>query len=114
LVEPGGEVVCGAGEGGQVGLHSVAADGNPGEGVHCGRLTWQVGPDVGVVGESQRGDVVEDLRELQGQQGVDVLCAFLRAIGSRLGKPVLMTPESGSQEHPVLGYDSDLGKVTLR
>lgn len=55
-----------------------------------------------------------DLRELQGQQGVDVLCAFLRAIGSRLGKPVLMTPEGGSQEHPVLGYDSDLGKVTLR
>lgn len=54
-----------------------------------------------------------DLRELQGQQEVDVLCAFLRAIGSRLGKPVLMTPEGGSQEHPVLGYDPDLGKVTL-
>ena len=46
-----------------------------------------------------------DLRELQGQQGVDTLCAFLQAIGSRLGKPVLMTPEGGSQEHPVLGYD---------
>jgi hypothetical protein len=55
-----------------------------------------------------------DLRELQGQQGVDTLCAFLRAIGSRLGKPVLMTPEGGSQEHPVLGYDPALGKVALR
>jgi hypothetical protein len=55
-----------------------------------------------------------DLRELQGQQGADVLCVFLRAIGSRLGKPVLMTPEGGSQEHLVLGYDPDLGKVTLR
>lgn len=55
-----------------------------------------------------------DLRELQGQQGVDTLCAFLQAIGSRLGKPVLMTPEGGSQEHPVLGYDPALGKVTVR
>jgi hypothetical protein len=26
-----------------------------------------------------------DLRELQGQQGADTLCAFLQAIGSRLG-----------------------------
>jgi hypothetical protein len=55
-----------------------------------------------------------DLRELQGQEGIDTLCAFLRAIGSRLGKPVLMTPEGGSQEHPVLGYDPALNKVTLR
>ena len=49
-----------------------------------------------------------------GQQGADTLCAFLRTIGSRLGKPVLMTPEGGSQEHPVLGYDPALGKVTSR
>lgn len=55
-----------------------------------------------------------DLRELQGQQGVDTLCAFLRATGSGLGKPVLMAEEGGSPEHPVLGYDPDLGKVTLR
>ena len=54
-----------------------------------------------------------DLRELQGQAGIDTLCAFLRTIGSRLGKPVLMTPEGGSQEHPVLGYDPALNKVTL-
>lgn len=55
-----------------------------------------------------------DLRELQGQQGVDTLCAFLRAIGSTLGKPVLMTPEGGSTEQAVLGYDPALDKVTLR
>ena len=55
-----------------------------------------------------------DLRELQGQQGADTLCAFLRAIGSRLGKPVLMTPEGGGRERAVLGYDPDLDKVTLR
>jgi hypothetical protein len=55
-----------------------------------------------------------DLRELQGQQGVDTLCAFLHAIGSRLGKPVLMTSEGGSQERPVLGYDPALARVILR
>ncbi|WP_336212636.1 hypothetical protein [Nonomuraea sp. LPB2021202275-12-8] len=54
-----------------------------------------------------------DLRELQGQEGVDVLCDFLRAIGSELGKPVLMTPEGGSQEHPVLGFDPVVSKVVL-
>jgi len=55
-----------------------------------------------------------DLRELQGQQRIDTLCAFLRVIGSKVGKPVLMTPEGGSQERPVLGYDPELGKVTVR
>ncbi|MEV4552129.1 tyrosine-type recombinase/integrase [Nonomuraea wenchangensis] len=53
-----------------------------------------------------------DLRELQGQEGVDTLCDFLRAIGSELGKPVLMTPEGGSQD-PVLGFDPVVGKVVL-
>jgi hypothetical protein len=42
------------------------------------------------------------------------LCALLRTIGGKLGKPVLMTPEGGSQEHPVLGYEPALGKVTPR
>ncbi|NRQ34512.1 hypothetical protein HII36_22060 [Nonomuraea sp. NN258] len=53
-----------------------------------------------------------DLRELQGQEGVDILCDFLRAIGSELGKPVLMTPEGGSLD-PVLGFDPVVGKVVL-
>ena len=54
-----------------------------------------------------------DLRELQGQGGVDTLCALLRAIGAGLGKPVLMTSEGGGSEHPVLGFDPALGKVVL-
>ncbi|MFI6290478.1 hypothetical protein ACIBEJ_02780 [Nonomuraea sp. NPDC050790] len=53
-----------------------------------------------------------DLRELQGQAGVDTLCDFLRAIGSELGKPVLMTPEGESQDS-VLGFDPVVSKVVL-
>ena len=54
-----------------------------------------------------------DLRELQGQDGVDTLCRMLYAIGSHLGKPALMVPEGGSQQYPVLGFDPVLGKVAL-
>jgi hypothetical protein len=54
-----------------------------------------------------------DLRELQNQEGVDTLCGFLRVLGGELDKPVFMTPEGGSQQHPVLGFDPALGKVIL-
>lgn len=54
-----------------------------------------------------------DLRELQGQDGVDTLCGFLGEIGRKLGKPVLMTSEGGSQAHPVLGFDPVLDRVVL-
>ncbi|SNT23103.1 hypothetical protein SAMN05216252_117134 [Actinacidiphila glaucinigra] len=53
-----------------------------------------------------------DLRELRGQRGVDVLCAFLRAIGRRLRKPVLISPE-GDYGNPVLGFDPAVGRVVL-
>ncbi|MEU4092889.1 hypothetical protein [Streptomyces sp. NPDC026673] len=53
-----------------------------------------------------------DLRELRGQEGVDVLCAFLRAVGRRLGKPVLMSAE-GDGGNPVLGFDPEAGRVVL-
>lgn len=53
-----------------------------------------------------------DLRELQGQDGVDVLCGFLVAVGRRLGKSVLMAPE-GDPHHPVLGFDVEAGRVVL-
>ncbi|WP_284436329.1 hypothetical protein [Streptomyces sp. TUS-ST3] len=53
-----------------------------------------------------------DLRELQGQTGVDALCHLLRAVGRRLGKPVLLTPESDPR-HPVLGYDVTADRVVL-
>ncbi|WP_239340919.1 hypothetical protein [Frankia sp. CiP3] len=52
-----------------------------------------------------------DLRELQGQLGVDALCSLLAEIGRELGKPVMMTAEGGSQAHPVLGFDPTLDRV---
>jgi hypothetical protein len=53
-----------------------------------------------------------DLRELQGQERLDAFCDFLRAIGRRLGKPVLMDPEGG-YGHPVLGFDVEADRVVL-
>jgi hypothetical protein len=53
-----------------------------------------------------------DLRELQGQERLDVLCGFLREMGRRLGKPVLMGPE-GDYGHPVLGFDVEADRVVL-
>ncbi|MFD9442360.1 hypothetical protein ACFWBR_29645 [Streptomyces sp. NPDC060006] len=41
-----------------------------------------------------------DLRELQGQERLDVFCGFLREIGRRLGKPVL-------------GFDVEADRVVL-
>ncbi|GAA1543949.1 hypothetical protein GCM10009730_61300 [Streptomyces albidochromogenes] len=51
-----------------------------------------------------------DLRKLQGQERLDVFFGFLREIGRRLGKPVLMDPE-GDEGHPVLGFDVEADRV---
>lgn len=53
-----------------------------------------------------------DLRELQGQDRLDVLCEFLRVIGRRLGKAVVMTAE-GDADHPLLGFDDESDRVVL-
>lgn len=53
-----------------------------------------------------------DLRELQCQERLDVFCGFLREIGRRLGKPVLMEPEGG-HGRPVLGFDVEADRVVL-
>ena len=53
-----------------------------------------------------------DLRELQGQERLDVFCGFLREVGRRLGKPVLMDPE-GDCGNPVLGYDVAAERIVL-
>ncbi|MES9537912.1 hypothetical protein [Actinomadura sp. NPDC000600] len=45
-----------------------------------------------------------DLREIQGQERLDLLCRVLRTLGRRLSKPVVMTPE-GDHGHAVLGFD---------
>ncbi|HEU5427098.1 MAG TPA: hypothetical protein VFU74_09505 [Actinocrinis sp.] len=54
-----------------------------------------------------------DLREMQCQEGVDTLCGMLHAIGKHLSEPALMVPEGASPQHPVLGYEPDLGEVIL-
>lgn len=51
-----------------------------------------------------------DLRESQGQEPLDALCAFFRAIGGSLGKPVVMTFE-GTSGLPMIGYDIDRDRV---
>ncbi|MCZ0983143.1 hypothetical protein O1L60_40495 [Streptomyces diastatochromogenes] len=53
-----------------------------------------------------------DLRELQGQGRLDVLCGFLREIGRRLGRPVVMDGE-GASGHPILGFDVETDRVVL-
>ncbi|GGY13773.1 hypothetical protein [Streptomyces xanthochromogenes] len=53
-----------------------------------------------------------DLRELQGQEQLDVFCGFLRDIGRHLGKPVLMDPQGGGAR-PVLGFDVEAEQVVL-
>ncbi|WP_405097907.1 hypothetical protein [Micromonospora sp. NBC_01412] len=62
--------------------------------------------------EAEQIDFDVDLRELQGQQQLDVLCRFLTTIGRRLRKSVLMTPE-GLGNEPVLGYDVEADRVVL-
>ena len=54
-----------------------------------------------------------DLRELQGQQLLDLFCAFLTTIGRRLGKAVLMDAEGGDGTHPVLGYETESDQVVV-
>jgi hypothetical protein len=61
---------------------------------------------------AERIDFDVDLRELQGQQQLDVLCRFFTTIGRKLGKPVLMTPEGVGNE-PVLGYDVAADQVVV-
>lgn len=51
-----------------------------------------------------------DLRELQGQERLDLLCDFLRTLGRRLGKPVFMDPE-GAHGHPFLAFDVETDRV---
>ncbi|MCF3103216.1 hypothetical protein IPZ58_16750 [Streptomyces roseoverticillatus] len=53
-----------------------------------------------------------DLREVQGQEGADVLCEFLATLGRRLGKAVTMSTE-GDYGNPVLGFDPGADRVVL-
>lgn len=53
-----------------------------------------------------------DLRELQGQERLDLLCEFFTAVGRRLGKSVLMSPK-GDREKPVLGFEVRADRMVL-
>lgn len=75
---------------------------------------WPV-PGVLVIFRPMSADEIDfdvDLRELQGQAGVDTLCGFLAAIGRWLGKPVVMTAE-GDYGNPVLGFVPAADRVVL-
>lgn len=61
---------------------------------------------------AQEVDFDVDLRELQGQERLEVFCGFLREIGRRLGKAVLMDPE-GDYGRPMLGFDVEADRVVL-
>jgi len=62
--------------------------------------------------EPEQIDFDVDLRELQGQEQLDVLCRFFTVIGRALCKPVLMTPE-GHGNQPVLAYDPASDRVVV-
>ncbi|MEH0474897.1 hypothetical protein ACN6K4_003591 [Streptomyces hayashii] len=81
----------------------------------CPNLRVWPTADVSAIFRFHADDEVDfdvDLRELQGQERLDVFCGFLREIGRRLGKPVLMDPEGG-YGHPVLGFDVEADRVVL-
>ncbi len=58
-------------------------------------------------------DLDVDLRELQGQEQLDVFCGFLTAIGRWLGKPVLMDSEGSDHSRPALGFDVETDQLVL-
>jgi hypothetical protein len=81
----------------------------------CRDLRVWPAADVLVIFRFRAEDEVDfdvDLRELQGQERLDAFCGFLREIGRRLGKPVLMDPE-GDYGHPVLGFDVEADRVVV-
>jgi hypothetical protein len=81
----------------------------------CADLRVWPTPDVLAIFRFLDDEVIDfdvDLRELQGQERLDVFCGFLREMGRRLGKPVLMDPE-GDYGHPVLGFDVEADRVVL-
>jgi hypothetical protein len=48
--------------------------------------------------------------EVQGQDRLDVVCGFLRAVSRRLSKPMVLTPEN-MRDDPLIGYDLAADRV---
>ncbi|MDO0909351.1 hypothetical protein QQM39_00240 [Streptomyces sp. DT2A-34] len=103
-------------EGGVTGSLPSAAEvlSRPADADFADLRVWPV-PDVLAIFYPMSADEIDfdvDFRELQGQDGVDILCDFLGAIGRRLGKPVVMTG-GGDYGNPVLGFDPTADRVVL-
>ncbi|MFD7442967.1 hypothetical protein [Streptomyces sp. NPDC059909] len=82
----------------------------------CPQLRVWLAADVLVIFRFYSSDEIDfdvDLRELQGQERLDLFCGFLTAIGRRLGKPVLMDAEGGDGNHPVLGFEVESDRVVM-
>ncbi|MEU6711303.1 hypothetical protein ABZ897_07440 [Nonomuraea sp. NPDC046802] len=102
-----------------MGFPSAAGMAAAASGTSESRLTpelrvWPV-PEIQMVFRMYQPETIDfdvDLRELQGQERLNVLVDVLRAIGRRLGKSVLMYPE-GSGDRPDLGFDVEAGRVVL-
>lgn len=93
---------------------AAGVDGPPELRVTCDLRVWPI-PDVLAIFRMFQLESIDfdvDLRELQGQERLDVLVEFLCLIGRRLGKSVLMSAE-GSPGHPDLGFDVDADQVVL-
>jgi hypothetical protein len=84
---------------------------------HSPTLRVWPSPEVLAIFRFWSEDVIDfdvDLRELQGQERLDVLVGFLGAIGRTLGKSVFMSAEGDwGLEHPVLGFDVRKDRVVL-
>ncbi|MEV0342204.1 hypothetical protein AB0H49_24570 [Nocardia sp. NPDC050713] len=90
-------------------VFSRSADGE------CVEMYVRPVPDMLAIFRAYSADEIDfdvDLRELQGQDRLDILCDFLSAVGRRLGKPVIMTAE-GFREFPILGFDPEVDRVVL-
>ncbi|MFI9552096.1 hypothetical protein [Nonomuraea endophytica] len=92
----------------------MAADGTPEFKATPELRVWPI-PEVLMIYRMYQVGCIDfdvDLRELQGQERLDVLVDVFRVIGGRLGKSVWMTAESTSG-HPYLGFDVEADRVVL-
>ncbi|MET8627071.1 hypothetical protein ABZW30_25480 [Kitasatospora sp. NPDC004669] len=84
-------------------------------GVVCPVLAVRPSPEIGVIFRFRSDAQIDfdiDLGQLHSQEGLDVLCGFLAAIGRRLGTSV-PTYFEGDTRVPFLGYDVAADRVRV-
>ncbi|QIQ04327.1 hypothetical protein [Streptomyces liangshanensis] len=83
-------------------------------GAECPELrVWPVAGMLAIFRFSAADEIDVDLREIQGQERLDAFCGFLRVLGLRLGKSVLVHSEGGECGPPALGFDVEVGRVVV-